>query len=280
MKSSLLEEIQEQKESANVVYDFDSQIYLSAYRFKDTDDIELIYADCWMRLKSIESELWKQYQIDKTIIALTSKKNYRHDLTKKWKANRKPKPESEMTDKQLEAHRATLKLKTLVSATKRLFSERMTKSSNYRVIVNNQLEADDIFIYLTNQKGYIGVTIDSDCLLQTTSECFNPNKWEWSKPNSYTDICRHILFTSIQGGHNSSGLGVKGYGVAKANKFLDSGFTFDDYVNLFETNEDMLMNVRVSSCCQAISTDTVKLLEVTDIAEMIDEVNDTGEDVF
>ncbi len=111
MMANLLDGVEEQKEKRNVVYDSDGIIYLSCYKYRDTDNIELMYADFWMRIHSIEAEIWKNYAVDKFVIAITSKKNFRNDLTDKQKADRVAKPENVKTKKQLEAHREATRLK-------------------------------------------------------------------------------------------------------------------------------------------------------------------------
>ena len=272
MKSELLQDIQEQKDKVGLVIDADSQIYLSAYRFRDTDDIELIYAEFWMRIKSIETEIWKHYQVDDVVIAITSKKNFRHKLTDKWKANRKAKDEKDLTEKQLEAQRSAEKLKKLVSETKKLLASRMSKSSSYRVSVSNLAEADDTFIDYTNNKGYVGVTIDSDCLKQSKMDCFNPKSWKWSDGNSDEDIFFHIIYDCLQGGHNNA-ISVKGCGKVCAEKFIkelevgEKGFV--DFVDLFEVPEDGLLSYQLNDCSQ-IKDGVLKLVTIEELTAKFD----------
>ena len=271
---SLLDNVEEQKERRNVVYDADGIIFLSAYKYKDTENIELIYADFFMRIHSIEAEIWKSYAVDKTVIAITSKKNFRHDLTDRWKADRKAKPESEMTDKQLESHREALKLKTLVSQVKALLAKRLSSSI---VTVNSIAEADDTFIDLCNNQDYIGVSMDSDCINQSMTPVFNYHSkhWKWvHEGRTEEEIFRHILTDTITGGHNGN-FGVKGKGKVFANKFilqLESGEkTFSDWVDLFETPEDALLNYRVADCGQVVNG-KLKLMEITNIAELFEDL--------
>jgi len=270
---SLLDGVVEQKEKMNVVYDADGIIYLSCYKYRETANIELMYMDFFMRLHSIESELWKSYAIDKMVIAITSKKNFRHDLTDRWKADREPKPESEMTDEQLKAHKEAKLLRGYVSEVKKLLASRLKDSI---VEVNNIAEADDTFIDLCNSQGYLGVTMDSDCINQSESPIFNYHKkhWKWIHQGRHQeDIFKHIITDTITGGHNGS-FGVKGKGKVFANKFIDKldasekGFT--DWIDLFDTPADALLNYRVADCSQVVDG-KLKLVEITDIAELFEE---------
>ena len=124
--SILLDGIEEQKEARNIVHDADGEIYLSCYRHRESGNIEMMYVDFWMRINSIEAEVWKTYKIENSIISLTSKKNFRHSLTEKWKADRKAKPLSEMTEKQLSSYKESKKLRGYVSEVKKLLYERMS----------------------------------------------------------------------------------------------------------------------------------------------------------
>ena len=270
---SLLSDVEEQKEKRNVVYDADGIIYLSCYKHKDTDDIELMYADFWMRIHSIEAEIWKNYAVDNFVVAITSKKNFRHDLTDRWKADRKPKPLEEMTEKQLEAHNTALKLRTFVSKVKALLSKRMSSSI---VIANNIAEADDTFIDLCNNHEYIGVSMDSDCINQCKSPVFNYHSkhWKWVHDGRHEeDIFKHIIFDTITGGHNGN-FGIKGKGKVFANSFIEQlercevGFT--DWVDMFETPEDALLNYRVADCSQVVDG-KLRLVKITDIAQLFED---------
>jgi len=274
--SDLLKDIEEQKEERSLVIDGDSQIFKSCYRYKDTEDIELMYIDFFMQVSRIEAEIWKHYQIKETVIALTSKKNFRHDLTDKWKADR-VKDTTTMNDKQLEAHTVALQLKRLVSKVKALLNERMSNMSNYRVDVSMIAEADDRSLDLANQ-GWIVATIDSDVISQSKSPVFNYHTKHWKfihQGLTQQEINKGILYGSMVS-HNGD-FGVKGYGKVKAKKFLDRLFSteqeddeidFNSYVDLFDTPFDMLLNVRLSSCHQVYNNE-LKLLEVKDIEDML-----------
>ena len=68
-----------EKESKNVVFDSDGILYLACYAHVDSGNLELMYADFWSRIGSVTNELFKVYKIEKTVIALTSSKNFRDD---------------------------------------------------------------------------------------------------------------------------------------------------------------------------------------------------------
>ncbi len=275
----LLNEVQSQDlEKHNVAFDTDGIIFLSAYKYRDEpNNEEVIYADVFMRIQSIEAEIWKSYAIDKTVLAMTSKKNFRHKLTDKWKADR-VKDESEMNDKQLEAHREAQKLRKLVSHTKGLLTKRMRSSPNYMVRVNNLSEADDIVIDLARQAGYLVVAMDGDVIHQCPTPVFNYHKkhWKWMHEGLEPDeIFKSIIHSTITGGHNGS-FGVKGIGKVGADKFIEQLVSgekgLEDYVNLFETPDDCLVNFRVASCSQVVKG-ILELHTIQDIADGIEMIS-------
>jgi 5'-3' exonuclease len=90
---NLLDDVEEQKDEGKLIIDADSICYLSCYAFKDDGNIEDIYIDFWQRVKIIEIEIWKKYQLSDVIISLTSSTNFRYDLYPEYKANRKKKDE-------------------------------------------------------------------------------------------------------------------------------------------------------------------------------------------
>jgi len=271
----ILDNIEEQKEKRNVVFDLDGVIFLSAYRYKNTENIELIYADLWMRIASIEAEIWKSYGVDNVVLAMTSKKNFRHDLTDKWKADR-VKDISTMNEKQLEAHTEATKLKDYVSQVKVLLNKRMASSPSYKIVVNQIAEADDTFIDLCNNQGYLGVTMDSDCINQCLSPVFNYHSkhWKWMyQGRTPEEIFKHIITDTITGGHNGD-FGVPKKGKVFAKKFIkqlesyEIGFT--EWIDLFETPAEALLNYRVASCEQVVNGE-LKLIEMTDIIKLFEE---------
>ena len=270
MKSELLEDIQEQKESVNLAIDSDSLLFLSCYALKDTKDLEAMYVDFWMRVKSIENEVWKDYEIDKIVIALTSKVNFRHDLTEKWKANRRDKDEAELTDKQIESQRKARELKDLVRDVKGLIYKRMNKADNRTVVATNIAEADDIIIDLA-YNGWVLASIDSDVIKQSPTPVFNFHKkhWKWTDGNSDDDIFFHIIYDCLQGGHNDS-VTVKGCGKVCATKFIKElevgDKSFVDFTDMFDTPSEALLSYRLNDNNQ-VKNGKLRLITIEELSE-------------
>ena len=98
---NLLSDIEVQGEERNLVWDLDSMLFSVAYKYRKDLDMELAYFDLAKMIYNVEHEIWKSYQLNEIVYCLTSSRNFRDDLTDKWKADRVAKPEAEMTDKQL-----------------------------------------------------------------------------------------------------------------------------------------------------------------------------------
>ncbi len=275
MKSKLLEDVTEQKERANLVIDSDSILFLSCYALKDTGDYEAMYVDFWMRIKTIEQKVWEDYELDKIVIALTSKLNFRHGLTEKWKANRKDKDEKELTEKQIEAQREARQLKDLVKEVKGLIYKRMSKAKNRTVSANNICEADDTCIDLAHQ-GWLVASIDSDIIKQSPSPVFDFHKkrYRWTEGNSYEDIFYSIIHETITGGHNGK-FGVAGKGKVFADKFIkqikDGSKSLVDWVDLFPTPEEAVLNFQLIDCNQ-VKNNKLYLQTMESISDMFEEV--------
>jgi len=259
-----------EKESKNVVFDSDGILYLSCYKHVDSGNLELMYADFWNRIGAITNELYKTYKVEDTVIALTSDKNFRDDLTNLWKADRAAKDPSQMTEKQLQAAIKAEDLRNYVSKTKVMVLDRIPKEV---VTISEIAEADDVFIDLCNNQGYIGVAMDSDCIKQCKSPVFNYHSKHWKWVHEGLDeksIFQHILYETIVGGHNGN-FGVKGKGKVFANNFILDLVHFDDpftqWKMLFTSDEEALLNYRVTDCSQVtnnevtlVSLDTIEAL--------------------
>ena len=270
----LLQDVEEQKEEVNVAMDSDGILYLSCYKYQESGNIELMYVDFWKRISAIENEIWRSYKIDEVVIALTSKANFRDKLTDKWKADRKAKPESEMTEKQLKAHTIAKELRGYVAQVKALLHKRMTNSPSYEVMVDGKQEADDKVIDLAHQ-GWVVVAMDSDVLHQSPTAVFNyhAKHWKWEhEGNTEQEIFESIIHLTITGGHNGN-FGIKGKGEVFADKFIagleDSADTFNEWVSLFPLPEDALMNYRLADCSQ-VKNNKVKLASIKSISELFD----------
>jgi 5'-3' exonuclease len=169
-----------------------------------------------------------------------------------------------------------LLLKERVRELKTLVYKRIKTMCDVNVIV----EADDLVIMYANQ-GYLISAMDKDIIHQTPTQCFNFKKWEWSKGLDSVEINTNRLIQSIEGDSTDNIKGVKGMGKVKAGKFvadLTSGTnTFTDYVNLFSTPEDMLMNMRLVDMHQY--NGTLTMTTVQDISDMIDTITIDDSDV-
>lgn len=265
--TELLEDVEEQKELKNVIFDADSILFLSSYRFRDSGDMESMYIDFWQRIKSIEMKIWETHEIDEVIISFTSKKNFRHDLIEHWKSDRKDKENKKLTDKQREAKNKSKQLRAYVSELKKLIHARTNDKAYYKVMVDTIIESDDRVCYYINHKDYIGVAIDSDIINQSSGLIFNNKKWEWMTPRTQSDIHRDILSLAITGTHNGTS-GVKGKGKVFVNKFLDDKPSFTSYIDLFPTPQECLENIQVVSCIQYDGKE-VKLHSIKDISDWL-----------
>ena len=259
-----------EKESRNVVFDSDGILYLSCYKHVDSGNLELMYADFWSRIGAITNELYKTYKVENTVIALTSDKNFRDDLTNQWKADRATKDPSQMTEKQLASSIKAESLRSYVYETKKLVLNRIP---NDVISISEVAEADDIFIDLCNNQNYIGVAMDSDCIKQCKSPVFNYHSKHWKWVHEGLDeksIFQHILYETIVGGHNGN-FGIKGKGKVFANNFILDLVHFDDpfsqWKMLFPTKEEALLNYRVTDCSQ-VKNNIVNLITLDSIEDL------------
>ena len=184
--TELLQDVAEQKEKRNLILDFDSIIFLSAYKYRETDNEELVYMDCCKRIYSIERECWEHYELGETRLALTSNTNFRYDIYPEYKENRKEKDESaEM-------------LSQLVKRAKRLIYDRLKPILE----VSSKVEADDICIMFATKHNYIVGAIDSDVINQCPTPVFNFHSKHWKFVHQGEDaieINKAILVDSIKG---------------------------------------------------------------------------------
>jgi 5'-3' exonuclease len=256
---NLLEDVEEQKDEGKLFIDADSMIFMSCFKHKDSQDDELAYMDFIKILNRIETEVWKKYQLIETKIGITSSTNFRYKLYSDYKANRKQKNE----DAEL--------LSQFTKRVKKLIYDRLKPI----LVCDGTFEADDHSIYYSKQ-GWIVACIDSDVVGQSRSPVFNYHSKHWCWVHDGLDedtINTNILIDSIAGKSKDNVVGVKGLGKAKANTFieqLNSGNkTFSDYVDLFDTPEDMLLSYQLCDCGQIDDNGKLKLVSVADIEDRL-----------
>lgn len=291
----LVEEAIDEREERNLIIDFDSIIFLSAYKYKDEDNEELVYMDCCKRIYGIERELFNTYIIKETKLAMTSSTNFRYELYPEYKQNRKKKDDK------------AEHLSQLVKKAKRLIYERLTPI----LVCNSVVEADDTCISYAREKDYIVAAMDSDVVNQCPTPVFNFHSKHYKlvhKGKTEQEISRAILLDSIKGKSKDNVKGVDGAGekfttlfVSKlygekidvyqrdenndikktkdgkpvkiriATKFLDilekKNISFPDYVELFDTPADCLLQYRLCNCYQYKNNElvlsTIKDIEST-----------------
>lgn len=253
--SDLMQDVVEQKEDGKLIIDFDSIIFLSCYHYRDTQNDELAYMDCCKRIANIEREVWNRYQLVETKIAMTSHTNFRYELYSDYKANRSKKND----DAEI--------LSKYVKRVKRLIYDRLKPI----LICDSTFEADDWSVEYS-KRGYIVSAMDSDIVGQSRTPVFNfhSNKWCWVHNGLVEDtINKNIFIDSIKGKTKDNVKGVNRMGEIKAKEFVELLFkgtkTFNDYVDLFDTPEDMLLNYRLCDCGQ-IKDNKLNLVSVEDIA--------------
>lgn len=258
--SELLQDVTEQKEKRNLVIDYDSIIFLSAYKYKDNPNSELIYMECMKRIYAIERECWEEYELDEVKIAMTSSTNFRYGLYPEYKANRAKKNE----DAEL--------LSKSVKEVKKLIYERLKPI----LICNSVAEADDSCVELSKQ-GWLVSAIDSDIIGQSRTPVFNfhSKHWKWVHQGLTEKECfTNTLVDSIKGKSKDNVKGVKGIGEAKAKSFAEElikgNKDFNDWIDLYDTPADALLNYRLCDCSQ-VSNGKVNLIEIPELAKLFEE---------
>jgi len=267
----LLTDVEGTLEERDVIFDADGILYLGCYKFRDSGNIEDMYINFWQRIKTMEMEIWKRYTIKNTIISFTSKHHFRMDLAPDlYKKDREKKDVKTLTEKQAKAQAEKLKLRDFVSQVKKLCYDR--RGEGYSIMIDNKIESDDRVVDYVNNKGYLPICVDSDIKESIMTECFDYKKWKWiDNEKTEMDINFNTIMRSIVGTHNGT-KGVVGLGEVKAKEFVDKLFEgekdFNDYVNLFPTPEDMLLNYRLVDMSQYKSGKLV-MADVKGIADSI-----------
>ena len=234
----------------------DSILFTSLYNY---EDIEQAYTDMFMRVGNIVSQFYSRAnKVEKIVLCITGKDNFKKKLSDTYKANRKP---TELSSKVSE-------LKKLLWTRLNGYNFKGTLIDTKIQIVSSSIyEADEIVLYLNKYKNYYIASIDSDIHLASTNQVFNYKKFEFTSLRTERELNRSQIIQSISGNHNNVS-GIKGKGIKFADKFLSDGVTFGEYVDLFDSNEEMLLMNRLVSTLQFDSNFKLKLLEVEDIESM------------
>ena len=185
--------------------------------------------------KTIGEYMW-QLKLDKMIICLTDKHNFRKDILPTYKDNRK----------------ATLK-PLLLSTLKEYMS------SNYESFIRPGLEADDVLGILATHPTLIPgkkviISIDKD-LTQIPGLYFNPDKHTKAVEIKAEDGDYFHLMQTLQGDSVDGYKGCPGIGPKKAEKILaDSTDPWGDIVSAYMsknlTEDDALVQAQVARICQ------------------------------
>jgi len=257
MLDKLFEDVDEREDSGKLAIDADSLLYLSCYKHREDFDIELAYFDFAGRIKAIEIEMYKKVtQVEDIKLCLTPKKNFRNDIYPEYKANRKKVETDE-----------SKQLKEYVRELKALAYKRLKKIC----FINNQIEADDGVIMFA-YKGYYVSAMDSDVVNQCPTPVFNfhAKKWKWQhEGKTDKEIFTRVLLESMKGKSKDNVKGIKGCGEVKAKEYveqiLNADKSFQDYVELFDIPEEMLLNYRLCDVSQ-YKNGKLELVSIEDIA--------------
>ena len=220
-----------------IAIDADSLIYKSISRHSDDKSLELAYAEFWGEIAKIKMQMFKTYSNPNglvtyqrgdaifTLILFSPSKTFRNQLSEDYKSNRPPPPPD-------------------VVRLKKMVMERVRDM----VWIKKGVEADDTIIYFMNKEGYFGAAIDKDVKNASTEFVLDYNKNKWNMPSTITRIEEWYVEQSIMGDSTDGIPGVAGMGEAKARKFIKkhSGRpSYEDWVDLFETEEDAILSMQL-----------------------------------
>ena len=265
MLDDLLDSIEIREDSINLAIDADGLLFLSCYSYKDDWNIEYAYMNFCGRVESIKREMYKvASSIDDVKLCFSAKKSFMHDIYPDYKLNRS-KPDEDAK-----------KLRAYVTELKKLIYSRVKGIAE----ASTEVEAD-LLVIMYAYKGYYVSAMDSDVKNQCPTPCFNFHSKTWSFVHMglYShDIYKSVLIDSIAGKSKDNVKGVKGSGKVGATKFVNQLANnikdFSDYVDLFDTPEDMLMNVRLCDMSQ-YKEGKLNMTSVADINNMILGIDDT-----
>jgi len=207
--------------------DADSMLYTACYRHQDTMSMEKMYAEfCGLYMK-VKEKLWEinpYLQGDEVVINLffSPKVTFRNQLYPMYKANRKP---------------------SSVDGIKYL-KELVIARQPEPAIQGVNIEADDMVIRLAHQ-GWNVATIDKDVINACPTHCYNYKKHVWNPPNSEENIESWYNYQALMGDSGDNIKGALGIGKVKARLLMGANPSWEAYSNVFDSEEDAIMNMRL-----------------------------------
>ena len=245
MFEDLFKGVEDRVETVSIAIDSDSLLFLSCYEYRDNWNIELAYMNFCVRTELVKREFYnKAIKVEDMKLCFTSSSNFRYDIYSEYKAHRK-KEQSE--DDKLLGERVKELKKTVYARLKPI------------CIASNKVEADDLVISLSDEKGYWVASIDKDVITQSKTPVFNYGQKKWKFEHmGLTDeeINKNIMIQTIMGDASDGYNFIRGKGLVKATEFVEdilnpeTDSNVNDYINLFKSTEECLLANRLVSMHQ------------------------------
>lgn len=237
-----------------IAIDADSIVYKACSRHKDDFDIEQAYYEFCGEIAKIKGAVFNRFQYEKgdevkELIVLSPKESFRNRLyPNTGLLNEKGKPIG------YKANRVSMKMEGIVEL-KKLILKRLKD----KVLVEKEVEADDIVIYLANNHNYMVAAIDKDVLNVCPTDSYNYNTFRWDEPHLEFQIEQWYLLQTLMGDRDDNIPGAPGIGKAMAfnivhgidkdqkNTVLTAeqyGYkcTFDEIIQYFDSEYDAILN--------------------------------------
>lgn len=252
----MFSDVEERGDETGLAIDSDSILFLSCYKYREDFNIELAYMEFCKRIGAIERACYEEVVgLTEIVLCFTAKKNFRHQIYDAYKANRQQNVDED--SRLLREHTKQLKM---------LCVERLRGI----VSVSNKVEADD-WVIDYSRKGYILAAIDSDVKNQSLTKVFDYKKNIWFEGLTEKEINHNILLYAMIGKSKDGVKGIRLFGKVKATKFMeelvDGTKTMVEYVDMFETPEDCLLNCRLVSLGQW-KDEKLELMSMEDVFEL------------
>ncbi len=230
-----------------IAIDGDSFLYIATYRSSEND----LLLDTEMAIFHFEQLVWDIYlkfrfffnnkmNIDYVII-LSPKKTFRNRIYPEYKANRK--------GKSMDG----------IETLKRLIS----RQDNAYIF--KDVEADDVVIMLANKYNYLVASKDKDVLMASPTIYYNINTKKIYPPRDEWQIERWYWVQALAGDGVDNIKGGSGYGMIRAKKKIEkdyySQFSWDNFANCFESEEEAILSMRLVRMDQYTKKGEIKLWE-------------------